>query len=174
MPVKEKNMEFRQNEKNYLTILARLDYFFHLLKEHISKFNNIRWLESNVGTFNHYFPNISSLFFERFILRNLISGIEEGELDDDITIPEGDVSLHDIAQGLSKLGLERFDDSKHIYRHFFGLDYFTDSGSDSGSDSDSGSELDDGPYDDFLSIIAHDILSWAFFYEEIFSKIKII
>ena len=40
IPIKDKNMEFRNNEVNYLTILMRLDYFFYMLEEHTSKLIN--------------------------------------------------------------------------------------------------------------------------------------
>ena len=108
-PIKEKNMKFRRNEKNYITILGRLDYFFNMLKEHSAKVNNIIWVQCDNYVFSKFFPNIANLFYERFLLRKLIPGIEEGELDDDADITDEDFYLYGIAQKLSNLGLRVVD-----------------------------------------------------------------
>ena len=128
-------MEFRQNEKNYITILARLDYFLHFLKEHSDKFNNLILLQSRYYDLSKFFPHIHNLFYERFILTKLIPGIEEGELDDDPDITDGDLYLYDIAQRLRDLGLGTFDRSYDLYRYY----------GDSCSDDDD--YADDGYYD---------------------------
>ena len=115
-PIKEKNVKFRLNEKNYITILMRLDYFFNLLEEHSYKFNNKIWIMCGISVFSKSFPNITNLFYERFLLRKLIPGIEEGELDDDPDITDEDFYLYDIAQRLSNLGLRVVDISNDTYR----------------------------------------------------------
>ena len=112
-----------------------------------------------VGVFSKFFPNITSLLYERYSLIKLIPAIEEGELsDDDLkVVTDEDLCLYDFAERLSKFGLRLHDDSK-----FFQLI----------NDSDD-EYLNDGAYDDFFII---DNGSWqfvkSFFYEEIFSKIK--
>ena len=63
-PIKEKNMKFRQKEKNYITILGRLDYFFDKLEEHSAELNNIIWVQCGNGVFSKFFPNIANLFYE--------------------------------------------------------------------------------------------------------------
>ena len=134
-------MKFRQNEKNYITILGRLDYFFNMLEEHSAKVNNIIWVQCDNYVFSKFFPNIANLFYERFLLRKLIPGIEEGELDDDPDITDEDFYLYDIAQRLSNLGLRVVDISNDIYRIYGDYDY------DYGAyDYD----LDDGAYDDIF------------------------
>ena len=105
----EKNMKFRQKEKNYIPILGRLDYFFDKLEEHSAELNNIIWVQCGNGVFSKFFPNIANLFYERFLLRKLIPGIEEGELDDDADITDEDFYLYGIAQKLSNLGLRVVD-----------------------------------------------------------------
>ena len=95
--IKEKNTDFRLNETNYIKILMRLDYFIHLFEEHSAKFNNKIWIQGAKSYFVKYFPNITNLFYERFILRNNIRGIEEGELDDDPGISNEDLCLYEIA-----------------------------------------------------------------------------
>ena len=102
-------MKFRQKEKNYITILGRLDYFFDKLEEHSAELNNIIWVQCGNGVFSKFFPNIANLFYERFLLRKLIPGIEEGELDDDADITDEDFYLYGIAQKLSNLGLRVVD-----------------------------------------------------------------
>ena len=109
-------MKFRQNKKNYITILGRLDYFFNMLEEHSAKVNNIIWVQCDNYVFSKFFPNIANLFYERFLLRKLIPGIEEGELDDDPDITDEDFYLYDIAQRLSNLGLRVVDISNDTYR----------------------------------------------------------
>ena len=106
-------MEFRNNEVNYLTILMRLDYFFYMLEEHTSKFNKF-WIMLTVGVFSKFFPNITSLLYERYSLIKLIPAIEEGELsDDDLkVVTDEDLCLYDFAERLSKFGLRLHDDSK--------------------------------------------------------------
>ena len=123
--IKEKNIEFRQNEKNYITILARLDYILHFLKEHGDKFNNLIVLQSRLYSLSRVFPNIQNLFYERFINSKLIPGIEEDELDDDPDITDGDIYLHDIAKRLYYLGLGSLDISYSLYNYY--SDYYSDS-----------------------------------------------
>ena len=138
-PIKEKNMKFRLNEKNYITILMRLDYFFNLLEEHSAKFNNKIWIMCGIGDFRKFFPNITNLFYERFLIRKRIPGIEEGELDDDPGITDEDLYLYDIAQRLSNLGLKLVDDSKDLYAAYGDYDsdyYYYDPDYDPGYDYD--------------------------------------
>ena len=119
--IKEKNMKFRNNEKNNLTILARIEYFLGELEEHSSKFHNKKInLLCSVGVFEKIFPNIENLFYERYILRKTVPGIEEGEMDGDPAITVEEVSLHDYAQRLSKLGLSNYDYSKFFYSIYGG------------------------------------------------------
>ena len=148
-------MKFRQNEKNYITILGRLDYFLNMLEEHSAELNNIIWVQCGNGVFSKFFPNIANLFYERFLLRKLIPGIEEGELDDDPPITDGDLYLYDIAQRLSDIGLIGVDFSKDVYKSFGDYHHF-DSDCDNDDvyvyscDSDSDSDFDydaDGDYD---------------------------
>ena len=70
IPIKDKNMEFRQNEENYITILMRLDYFYDMLEKHTSKFNRF-WIMCSAGVFCKFFPNIANLFMNDLFLQNL-------------------------------------------------------------------------------------------------------
>ena len=130
LPLKEKNTDFRLNEKNYITILMRLDYFIYMLERHCSKFNYKKCEIWGKGNFIYFFPNLVNLFNERSLLRKLIPGIEEGELDDEAGISDEDLYLYDIAQRLDKLCLEVFDFYENIYEDIVNSGWEYDSDSD--------------------------------------------
>ena len=107
--LKKKNLKFRNNEVNYLTILHNLDYYVNLLEELSFKFDGLIWVQCTQYNFIKFFPNITNLFYERYFLRELIPGIEEGEIEDDDAISDKDYFLYGIAKNLSDLGLKCVD-----------------------------------------------------------------
>ena len=106
----------------------RLDYLFVMLERHCSKINK-KCEVLGYGNFISFFPNIVNLFNERYLLRKLIPGIEEGELHDNPDITDEDLYLYDFAQRLDKICLEVFYFYHNIYEDIVtpGWEYETDS-----------------------------------------------
>ena len=123
--IKEKNSSFRNNEENYITILARLDYFLHNLKRHASKYGGFIILQHRYFSFEKYFPNITNLFYERYRLRQTVYNIEEGNLDDEESgVSSLDLCLYDFAKELYYSGLSAADISHDL--HKYSSDYDSD------------------------------------------------